>query len=56
MKAAGRRWTFWAVVGFFPCFVKPLFIGLLSAISMEGMGWILEIPGIWLFTWFLGFW
>src|SRR5437588_1456645 len=24
--------------------------------SMEGMGWILEIPDVWLLTWFLGFW
>jgi hypothetical protein len=39
----------WAVVGFFPSFVKPLLIALLFSISMEGMGWILEILDIWLF-------
>jgi hypothetical protein len=55
MRTGGRQWAFWAIVGFLPCFVKPLFIGLLGAVSMEGMGWILEIPDVWLLTWFLGF-
>jgi hypothetical protein len=38
----------WAIVGFFPGFVKPLLIGLLFSMSMEGMGWILGILGVWL--------
>ena len=47
---------FWAIIGFLPCFIKLVFIGLLGAMSMEGMGWILEILDVWLLTWFLRFW
>jgi hypothetical protein len=47
---------FWAVVGFLPCFVKPVFIGLLSTMSMEGIGWVLEVPDIRLLSWFFRFW
>jgi hypothetical protein len=47
---------FWAVVGFLLCFIKPVFIGLLGTMSIEGMGWILEIPDVWLLMWFFGFW
>jgi hypothetical protein len=46
----------YAVVGFLPCFVKPLFVGFLHAISMEGMGWVFEISDIRLLTWFFGIW
>jgi hypothetical protein len=46
----------WAVVGFLPGFVKPVFIGLLGTMLMEGMGWILEIPNVRLLTWLLGIW
>jgi hypothetical protein len=56
MRTGGRRWTFWAVVGFLPCFVKPVFIGLLGAILMERMGWVLEVSDVWLLMCFLGFW
>jgi hypothetical protein len=47
---------FWAVIGFLPCFVKPMLIGLLGTMLMEGMGWIFEIPDIRLLTYFLWFW
>jgi hypothetical protein len=36
----------WAVIGFFPCFVKLVFIDFLLSMSIEGMGWILEISDI----------
>jgi hypothetical protein len=36
----------WTVISFFPGFVKLLLIGLLFSILIEGMVWILEIPGV----------
>jgi hypothetical protein len=33
-----------------------VFIGLLGAMLMERMGWILEVSDVWLLTWFLQFW
>jgi hypothetical protein len=46
----------WAVVSFLPDFVKPVLIGLLGTMSMEGMGWVLEIPDIRLLMYLLGIW